>query len=101
MGKKHVRGRRRKEGSVYLGSDGGVSSFKRRALARFGRCQWCNRPLTYATATADHVRPVALGGPDCPSNLALSCRPCNLARGAAWREGAAPKYGPANWLEVL
>mmetsp|Transcript_2261 Transcript_2261/g.4801 ORF Transcript_2261/g.4801 Transcript_2261/m.4801 type:complete len:98 (+) Transcript_2261:89-382(+) len=32
-------------------------------------------------ATADHVIPLSRGGPDLPSNLVISCRPCNMKKG--------------------
>jgi 5-methylcytosine-specific restriction endonuclease McrA len=48
-------------------------------FARDGRtCALCGG---YAD-TVDHVRPLALGGTDVPSNLRPLCRSCNCSRGA-------------------
>lgn len=32
-------------------------------------------------ATVDHVNPLARGGADHPSNMVVSCEPCNAAKG--------------------
>lgn len=56
-------------------------SRKRRAnvLARDGhRCRYCGAPATIA----DHVKALALGGPDTEDAMAASCQPCNSAKGA-------------------
>jgi 5-methylcytosine-specific restriction endonuclease McrA len=54
-------------------------------------CHLCRRPIDPhlpgshpAGATADHIRPLSLGGlPYDPGNLALAHRHCNLSKGGA------------------
>jgi 5-methylcytosine-specific restriction endonuclease McrA len=43
-------------------------------------CQTCGKPAT----CVDHIRPLARGGSDHPSNLRASCGPCNQSKGARW-----------------
>jgi 5-methylcytosine-specific restriction endonuclease McrA len=52
------------------------------------RCRHCKRTSTSYhtdpdghTRHLDHLVPVSTGGSDDPSNLALSCRRCNLSKG--------------------
>lgn len=45
------------------------------------RCRWCQKPLDQATATLDHLVPLARGGRNAPDNYVLACKPCNTARG--------------------
>ncbi len=52
-----------------------------------GRCFHCAEPLP-AEFDIDHLRPYAMGGLHDDGNLALSCKPCNNARGG--REDASP-----------
>lgn len=57
---------------------------KRRLWRRreFGHaCHWCRRPLEFQSATIEHVIPLHRGGSNRLDNLALSCAPCNHARG--------------------
>lgn len=55
-----------------------------------GKCCFCRRRLTFTQATIEHVIPLALGGGWEPSNLRVSCSPCNQERGteefSAFRE---------------
>lgn len=46
------------------------------------QCQYCGlrAPETAEGLTIDHVIPVALGGPDDPSNLVTACRDCNAGK---------------------
>lgn len=44
-------------------------------------CCFCGTALTMETATLEHVIPSAHGGRDHFKNMALSCLPCNRARG--------------------
>lgn len=46
-----------------------------------GRCVYCGSE-TGSKFHIDHVHPIALGGSSDADNLALSCPPCNLAKGA-------------------
>jgi 5-methylcytosine-specific restriction endonuclease McrA len=54
------------------------------ARARY-RCAYCGHlgdevhPLE-----VDHIRPVAEGGDNHPSNLVSACRPCNREKGRRW-----------------
>ena len=41
-------------------------------------CAYCSAP----SATIDHVRPLARGGLDHPSNRVNACAPCNKEKGA-------------------
>lgn len=47
------------------------------------RCEYCHAPQLVFNIEfeVDHIIPLALGGPDDWSNLALSCRACNLRKG--------------------
>ena len=67
-----------------------------------GKCYVCGEPVVLGDpgdrgATLDHVVPLFLGGEDSESNLALSCRRCNLAKGSV-----RPKVDPRGplWPEV-
>jgi 5-methylcytosine-specific restriction endonuclease McrA len=44
-----------------------------------GTCRICRNSLPYAPGgfAIDHIVPIALGGPDTPANLQLTCQPCN------------------------
>lgn len=44
-------------------------------------CFWCRRDFRPDELTRDHVRPLSVGGPDCPSNIVLACEICNKSRG--------------------
>lgn len=48
-----------------------------------GRCRYCGRRLDGRTATLDHVKPLAMGGPDRLENYAAACWGCNQAKGDA------------------
>jgi 5-methylcytosine-specific restriction endonuclease McrA len=76
-------------------------AFKRAAMRKWSRCQWCGRKLTASTATTDHIKPQSVGGLSEPGNMALSCAPCNERRGNKWRPGLAVNHGPRDWGEVL
>lgn len=67
-------------------------TFRDHALALYPFCQWCGRPLTAATATADHLTARAYGGGDDWANLCLACARCNTARGD--RPADRPPHGP-------
>lgn len=53
-----------------------------------GRCHYCNREGSFECGPGgrpwhvDHMTPLALGGTDDDDNLTLSCKRCNLAKGA-------------------
>lgn len=44
------------------------------------RCRYCG--MSGVRLEADHVVPVALGGPSVLDNLATACKPCNRSKGA-------------------
>lgn len=45
-------------------------------------CQYCGITAVDHLLHVDHVKPVAEGGSDDPLNLVVSCRDCNLGKGA-------------------
>jgi 5-methylcytosine-specific restriction endonuclease McrA len=47
-----------------------------------GKCYMCQQSISLDIAELDHLIPVSKGGSSDPSNIALSCRPCNRRRGA-------------------
>lgn len=49
------------------------------------RCEYCRAPevVTGGEFEVEHVYPASRGGSNDPSNLALSCRACNLRKGDA------------------
>lgn len=54
-------------------------------VAYFGfRCWMCGAPWS----CLDHVKPLAKGGSNWPSNLRPACQPCNSRKNATW-EGVA------------
>jgi hypothetical protein len=42
-----------------------------------GRCQYCEKKLSYDVSTVDHVIPKSKGGKDTWENKVLCCSPCN------------------------
>ena len=46
-----------------------------------GCCQYCNKKLTFESATVDHVIPRSKGGRNTWDNLVLCCGPCNIKKG--------------------
>jgi len=42
-----------------------------------GRCQYCNRQVSRAEFTYDHVRPQSQGGRTRWENIVVACTPCN------------------------
>ena len=63
---------------------------KKSLLRRDPHCTYCRCPLTYETATIEHVVPWSQGGSNKLTNLALACWEHNHARGSIpekkWRE---------------
>lgn len=45
------------------------------------QCQYCDKSLTYETATIDHFYPTDCGGPDKFHNYRISCNNCNYTKG--------------------
>jgi len=61
-------------------------------------CQLCGDPIDPATpwldalsGTADHIQPLAAGGPDLKTNLQAAHLACNAAKGDRWEDPGAPK----------
>ncbi len=50
------------------------------------KCAYCHERLTPETAEADHIVPVARGGNNDISNIAVSCSHCNRTKGAKTAE---------------
>ena len=46
-----------------------------------GKCQYCNKTLTYNKSTVDHVVPKSKAGRDTWENLVLCCTHCNTKKG--------------------
>jgi len=46
-----------------------------------GRCAYCNRWISYAAATLDHIVPQSLGGGSTWENLVNCCQRCNQRKG--------------------
>lgn len=45
-----------------------------------GRCQYCDKKLTYESSTLDHVVPRSMGGKNTWENLVLCCSHCNTLK---------------------
>lgn len=45
------------------------------------RCYICKTPLSFETATVDHIRPKAHGGKNQSKNFKLACLRCNARKG--------------------
>lgn len=68
--------------SSSLKASGSTPAWRRiraQVLAEEPNCRWCG---TRASTEADHILSRQRGGDDRRENLAGSCKPCNLARGA-------------------
>lgn len=51
-------------------------------------CRYCGRTAPEWPMRVDHVIPVALGGPDDPSNLVTACADCNAGKAATPADAA-------------
>jgi hypothetical protein len=64
------------------------------AGARRCPCAHCGVPLSFDEATVDHIDPRSMGGADDITNLAVTCRGCNMERDLsdfwAYRQKMAP-----------
>ena len=45
-----------------------------------GKCHYCSTPVTWKTATMDHIVPLSRGGRSTPGNIAVSCKDCNTQK---------------------
>lgn len=54
------------------------------------RCLYCGRTPPQVVLEADHILPVAGGGPDAMDNLATSCFDCNRGKSDVPLESASP-----------
>lgn len=70
-------------------SRGGGRERERNRLQAFARdaytCQDCSASLSYETAEADHIVPVALGGSNDVGNLRTLCHDCHTKRTTSQR----------------
>jgi len=58
-------------------------NLRRRIIERDGYyCVYCDEDLRDAEIHMDHVIPESKGGPTTYNNLQVTCRKCNLAKGA-------------------
>jgi 5-methylcytosine-specific restriction endonuclease McrA len=71
-----VVGSRRKSGSV------SKAIVKRLLEAQERQCLYCYRDLDREEFHVDHIVPLAVGGTNEFSNLAIACKSCNLRKGA-------------------
>jgi len=46
------------------------------------RCAYCRADLRKTTKHADHITPLSAGGSDDKSNIQMTCKSCNLSKGA-------------------
>lgn len=58
------------------------SQLKERMLRDDPHCRWCGCTLTLATATYEHIVPLAVGGTNARSNITIACASCNNKRGS-------------------
>lgn len=58
-------------------------------------CQYCFNKIQYHEANKDHIYPKSKGGPNCSTNLILSCKSCNSLKADTFpwfdAEGKEPK----------
>lgn len=56
------------------------------------RCDYCEQPLVWKTATFEHAIPRCKGGTDHVANLVMACKRCNCSKGGRsvwqWRDPA-------------
>lgn len=53
-----------------------------RYQSQHGKCAYCKKKMAQKKMHVDHIIPIALGGSNYPANLQLTCRTCNLRKGA-------------------
>jgi 5-methylcytosine-specific restriction endonuclease McrA len=66
-------------------SNGGTHTAEDVALilaAQGGKCTYCCVEITNKNKHIDHIIPISLGGSNSPDNLQVTCRTCNLSKGA-------------------
>lgn len=78
--KAHARNRKARLRSA-IGKHSGAD-IQRIFLAQKGRCAYCRIKLG-AERHVDHIKPLSKGGSNWPSNLQITCAPCNLSKLAA------------------
>lgn len=50
-------------------------------------CCYCQKALTFAESTLEHIVPVAQGGPDTIANSNIACWECNMIRSGTGKPG--------------
>jgi 5-methylcytosine-specific restriction endonuclease McrA len=63
-----------------------------------GRCQYCNKKVSLAQFSFDHVIPRCAGGKTCWENIVIACVHCNSSKGpksvAKFKHPITPPYAP-------
>jgi 5-methylcytosine-specific restriction endonuclease McrA len=59
-----------------------AEDIQRIGAAQKWRCHWCSKPAKTGYHV-DHVQPLSKGGTNWPSNLVISCGPCNVSKRAS------------------
>lgn len=60
-----------------------------------GCCAYCSKPLSFRSATMDHVIPISKGGSNWPENLVPACGTCNKSKGNRLWTPREPGQNPA------
>lgn len=73
-------------------------NLRRMVIERDGlRCVYCDEDLTNAEVHLDHVIPESQGGATSLSNLQVTCRKCNLAKGTLTESEFVSKLRQRAW----
>ena len=77
-----IRRRAKKRGAT-IGKTSTIRAWEKQWKARrFVVCFWCRGSSPPKTCHTDHIKPLAKGGAHSIENLAVSCAPCNMKKGA-------------------
>lgn len=60
-----------------------IVQWQQRYLFYGGHCAYCWTELSFVEAQMDHVKAIARGGSNWPSNIVPSCGPCNVSKNAS------------------
>ena len=64
-------------------------------------CWYCGCSLDQTTRTTDHIVPKCQGGKNRPSNLAISCEPCNGRKGGRTPKEAGMSLDFHPWANLV